>query len=103
MKELLNRPRFRNELLVVPQSTFLCDHNGEIGMDYIARYEDIQSSYEHIAERIGTPSKRLIEKNVSKHEGYENYYNDNELREMVRDFYSTDFDLLGYNKDLVLK
>lgn len=101
MKSALRTPAFRSRILVAPQSAMLCDADGKIAMDYIARYEDIQASYDHVAERIGTPSKDLIQKNASEHESSSVYYDDAELRQMVTDFYAADFDLLGYDREPV--
>lgn len=92
MKSMLDDPLFRNQILVLPQSLMLCDEDGKLAMDYIAPYEEIQASYDHIAERIGTPSKILVMKNTSKHEPYSFYYKDKELLEMVKELYALDFD-----------
>ena len=97
MKGAIRDTRFNTRLLVLPQSQMLTHADGSLGLDYVARYEDIQTAYEHICERVGIPSKVLIEKNASEHDTSSSYY-DEELRKLVTEFYSSDFDVLGYDK-----
>lgn len=96
MKEIFRSPDYRSLVLVVPQHRLIAMQDGTIGLDYVARFEDIQRSYEHICSQIGIPPKKLILKNSSEHKPFSDYY-DGELREMVNDFYRTDFEILGYD------
>lgn len=96
MKGAIRNAQFNTRLLVLPQYQMLTHSDGSMGLDYVARYEDIQSAYEHICERIGIPSKVLIEKNASEHDTSDSYY-DAELRKLVTDFYAGDFEVLGYD------
>ena len=95
MKRALSTPRFRNRILVKPQSLQLSDENGTIALDYVGRYESLQQSYDDICERIGIPSTNLERKNPSKHKPFIDYYDD-ELRRIVSDFYQDDLQTFGY-------
>lgn len=95
MKERLGYRRFRERVLVVPQSRLLTDDDGSIAVDYVGRYEKLQQSYVEICDRIGIPTSRLGRKNPSKHASYLEYY-DAELKERVADFYRDDLSLFGY-------
>lgn len=97
LKQAIRSPQFTGRILVQPQYKMLVDETNTLALDYLGRYEDIQASYDHICERIGIPSKSLIEKNASDHQSSESYYDD-ELRQLVTDFYRGDFELLGYDK-----
>jgi sulfotransferase famil protein len=96
MKAAIQNDQFRARILVAPQHRLITHHDGSIAVDYVAKYEDIQTAYEHICTRVGIPPKTLIEKNTSQHKTFDTYY-DSELRALVTDFYRTDFELLGYD------
>lgn len=96
MKQRIRFDKFRGRILAAPQHSLITDLDGSIGIDDVARYEDIQSAYDRICTCIGIPSKDLIQKNTSDHNPFDTYY-DSELRSLVTDFYRTDFELLDYD------
>ncbi len=99
MKQALQRERFRQRILAVPQSQLLLDNNGELAVDYVGRFEELQSSYDEVCRRISIPTEKLESKNRSKHNNYSTYY-DAELQQAVAEFYELDFKLFGYNPDM---
>ena len=96
MKRALSVPRFRQRVLVRPQYRQLTDEHGDLALDYVGRYEDLQSSYDEVCSRIGVPTTELGRKNPSKHRSYTSYYDD-ELRDIVGEFYADDLRLFGYD------
>ena len=99
MKQRLPRKRFQQRVLVRPQHTQLCI-DGEVALDFVGRYEELQQSFDIICERIGIPSSELGFKNTSEHTSFVDYYNDDELRQLVSDFYARDFRLFSYDLQL---
>jgi len=95
MKQAVRRPRFQQRALGRPQAHYLCDHTGEIAVDYVGRYESLQASFDHICKEIGISSSNLSRKNASEHDSYAKYY-DKELRDLVADFYRDDLRLFAY-------
>ena len=95
MKDALRRPRFRQRILVLPQTQQLTDASGQVAMDFTGRYESLQSSYDQICEQVGIPATKLPIKNASKHAGYVNYY-DEELGGMVAELYASDMRTFDY-------
>ena len=95
MKDALRRPRFRQRILVLPQTQQLTDASGQVALDFTGRYENLQSSYDQICEQVGIPATKLPIKNASKHAGYFNYY-DEELRGMVAELYASDLRTFDY-------
>ena len=100
MKRFLTFEKFRQRILVRPQSELLTDKSGEIVVDYVGRYEDLQQSYDEICERIGIPPTDLTRKNPSDHAAFTKYYDD-ELRDIVAAFYADDFRNFTYDPDSV--
>ena len=95
MKRAIGVRRFRARTLVRPQWDMLVDARGELGMDFIGRFEDLQRSFGEACRRIGIPERDLARSNATDHREYTTYYDD-ELLGLVNDFYRPDFDRLGY-------
>ena len=95
MKRALTVPRFQQRVLVIPQARLITDSDGEIALDYVGRYEDLQNCYDQICERAGIATTSLGRKNPSEHKAYADYYDD-ELTERVADFYKDDLRRFSY-------
>lgn len=95
MKERLGRPPFRERVLVRPQYQQLCVDDKRIALDYTARFEDLQSGYNEICDRLGLARTDLAKKNQSEHAAFQEYYDD-ELRSQVAEFYAEDLRLFDY-------
>ncbi len=95
MKSALMRQRFRRRALVRPQSAMLVNDAGDVGMDFVGRYERLQRSFDRVCERTGIPPTRLDRLNASHHGDYRRYY-DGALLEQVNIFYRADFDRFDY-------
>lgn len=96
MNNALDRPKFRQRILVQPQHLQLSDDAGHIALDLVGRYENLQSSYDEICERTGIPTASLPRKNVSRHAGFTSYYDDG-LRARVAEFYEQDLQQFDYD------
>lgn len=97
MKEAIRRPRFRKRALGRPQADMLIDGAGELALDYVGRYETLQESFAHICGEIGIPPSELFRTNASQHEAFASYY-DEELIELIGEFYRDDLQLFGYER-----
>ena len=95
MKEALNRPRFRERILVREQFEQLCNEEREIGIDSVCRYENLQKSLDTILGKLSLPSSSLNVLNSSEHKVYSEYY-DEELKSLVQNLYSTDIEEFNY-------
>lgn len=95
MKRALTIPRFRQRVLVRPQIEMLLDESGNLGMDYVGRYETLQQCFATICRQIGIAEVDLEQSNASEHAAYESYYDD-ELLATVTAFYRPDFEALCY-------
>ena len=95
MRAAIQRPRFRQRVLGRPQAAFLINEAGAIGVDYVGRYESLQTSFDEICQRIGIATYDLRRKNTSQHDKYQKYL-DADLRRSVADFYRDDLQLFGY-------
>lgn len=65
-------------------------------LDFVARFESLESDFTEIAKTIGLASKALPRKAQSKDRGpYDQYYSD-ELKAIVGDLYQNDISEYGY-------
>jgi hypothetical protein len=79
-----------------PQSYFLT-LNGEIAVDFVGRFENIDSDFEVVAQRLGLDN-RLDHLNSSGKKNYRDYY-DEECADVVASVYREDIALFGYHFD----
>ena len=98
MKAALNRPKFRQRVLIVPQSELLIDNNGDLVLDRLGRHERLQADFDEIAQRLGLPPTTLARRNATRHAHYFHYYDD-ELKEMVAALYGQDLARFHYQFD----
>ena len=96
MKVAMTRDQFKQRLLIRPQSMQLIDNDGELAMDYVGRYESLQTSMDQIFDHLLLPKTELAVRNSSKHADYQTYYDD-ELREQLEDFYAQDLMRFNYH------
>jgi hypothetical protein len=95
MKMALDRPAFRQRILVAPQSDLLTGANGELGVDFVGRYETLQASLDAVFEHLDLPMVELKVRNRSEHAHYREYYDDH-LRRLVAQFYAVDLQRFDY-------
>jgi len=89
--------RFRQRVLVRPQSELLTNDNGELALSFIGRYEQLDNDLNLICRELGAPFAQLNHRNVTSNKKPEIYRDIDFLRE-VETFYSDDFNLLGYDR-----
>ena len=94
MRHFVANPPWQH-ILFQPQHSFITGTGGELLADQVGRVEEMQTSYDEIAERIGIPTAELERVNSSNRWDYRNYY-DQELIDGVTSLYSRDLELFGY-------
>jgi hypothetical protein len=78
-----------------PQMEFLHDDNGDLIVDFIGRFENLENDAQVVLTRIGLPSRQLPHKQASAHGAYPGYY-DSRARDRVHALYANDIQKLGY-------
>ena len=95
MKRIIANKDNHTKILFRPQFEFVSDENGELAVDYLCHYENLQNDFDTVCERLNLPHAKLEKINVSDSEKYLGLCDD-ELKALVRDFYHRDFEIFGY-------
>lgn len=86
--------KWRCENEVRYQKDFIYSESDELLVDYVGRFENLESDFDRICSRIGI-SVSLPKLNVSNTSPYQGYYTD-ETRELVREVFASDIERFGY-------
>lgn len=77
------------------QHLFLCDANGELAVDFVGRFEQLQADFAKVTEHLKL-DLRLPHVNASRHRDYREYYDD-EIYEKVTRHWDRDIRLFDYS------
>lgn len=99
MKKMISDPKLRNHSLMLPQHLFLQEPNGNLALSFIGRYENLQKDFETVCAHLELACDPLPRINASDRRPVACDV-DRELKEMITDYYRTDFDLFGYDAEL---
>lgn len=98
--ELDNNIEFRKEILNIivfsSQYCWLMNLMGEVGVDYVGRFENLEEDFLILKEKLHRKDAKLKKHNTSNHKPYWTYYNE-ETVEIVRKIYSKD--VIAFNYD----
>ena len=79
----------------VSQTALLAGRDGRILVDFVGRYESLDSDFAFICRQIGIASAPLGHFNATAHRDHREYY-DARLARLVRDAYAEDIERFGY-------
>lgn len=98
--KLNNSLEFRKEMLkethFSSQYSWLMNSIGEIEMDYIGRFENLEEGFSVLKEKLHKEDAKLQKHNSSIHKPYWAYYNE-EMVEIVRQIYLKDVVTFDYD------
>jgi sulfotransferase famil protein len=76
------------------QKEFVTDAAGNVIVDFIGRFENLENDFAEACRRIGIAA-RLTHRNPSRHDDYRTYY-DEETRALVAEHFREDVEMFGY-------
>ena len=88
---------FKKDNLIKCQSDYLKGDKGEISMDFIGKFESLQSDWDILAQKLGIPQRKLEKTNVSVNKvTYKEYYSSRVIRKVVEEGLAEDIENFGY-------
>ena len=90
--------RFRQRILVRPQTELLVNEAGELSIDFVGRYENLQADLNSVLTHLDLPEVTLQSRNVTQNEKPTLGRDPGFLRELEK-FYANDFRLLNFARD----
>lgn len=79
-----------------PQTLFLVDESGQLMVDYVGRFESLQTDFDYVAERLQLKTWALPHSMKSSgRKRYSSYYN-RQTRKIVEQVYASDLEMFGY-------
>ncbi len=77
------------------QLDYISDNSGNILVDFIGRFENLNNDFDYVMNKIGITNYHLPHINKFKHDDYKKYYSDKDI-EKVYNMYKRDIDYFGY-------
>lgn len=77
------------------QLDYLSDEEGNVLVDFIGKFENLQLDYAHIMKQLNIPSASLQHLNKFEHKDYRSYYSDADI-EKVYNLYKRDIEYFHY-------
>jgi chondroitin 4-sulfotransferase 11 len=82
--------------MFLPQLEWITDQEGDIIVDFVGRFENLQADFDVIANRLNLQCRLLCHENRSRNStSYRSYYNE-ETRSIVGDWFRADIEFFGY-------
>jgi|SRR6056297_414861 len=80
------------------QKDFFSDGSGNIIVDFIGKFENLNDDFAYVQDRIGIAKTSLPHVNKTKHKDYRSHYSDY-CAELIAEHYKADIDFFGYRFD----
>jgi len=81
--------------LLQEQYEFITDDKGELLVDFVGRFENLENDFQTICRKIGIGERYLPHINTSKHTHYSAYYTE-KTRKAVHEAFAKDIEMFGY-------
>lgn len=78
------------------QAGFLSDENGELLVDFVGRFEQLQEDFDYVCRCVGLPKSTLPWINRTDHKHYTTYFT-SETRQYVENVYKEDLERFDYD------
>lgn len=80
----------------IPQYQFLIDSEDKMRIDFIGKFEQLESDYEKICRKLNINAK-LMRKNITKETVGKQMVVSNKSEDIIRDVYRKDFEVFNYS------
>lgn len=95
LKEFIVKEGVSDPTHVLPQMYFIKKRNGEIGLDFIGRFENLQCDFNTVCDKIGI-ERQTLPHMLKKQRKHYSFYYDDETVELIAKKYKEDIEYFGY-------
>ncbi len=95
--EWVNPKNIRRNYFMLPQVDYLCDRRGNLIVDFVGRFENLEEDFEALCSRLQV-SATLPMVNATTHPDYRSQYT-KEMADAVASAYRDDIEFFGYDFD----
>jgi hypothetical protein len=81
-----------------PQTAWLLDLRGNLAVDYVGRFEELEKSFDHICNRLHLPTVKLPHEIKGPGKDYRESF-DEQSRRLVAEFFAPEIEIFGYTFD----
>jgi len=78
------------------QINMLCDKNGQLMMDFVGRFENLNQDWDKVCKLANIPLQALTHTNQTKHRDFRDYYDQQSIK-LVADYWADEIKLFGYS------
>jgi len=86
---------YDNPKMFMPQSDWITDHEGQVLVDFICHFENLDDDFSYVCKKLGKKAVSLAHIKGSKRGNYRDYYDD-ETIEIIARWFSRDIEDFGY-------
>lgn len=94
--DYLDKDRIHEHRLFKPQYLYIFDHKEQCQVDYVGRFEDLDTAFSFISQKLNLSSD-LLHTNKSKRSSFQDYYTNPKVKEKITYLYKKDLSLLNYS------
>ncbi|MGE0084018.1 MAG: sulfotransferase family 2 domain-containing protein [Desulfococcaceae bacterium] len=91
----VNRDNVNNHYFFFPQMKYITNLKGDIGLDFLGKYENIDSDFRAICQKIGIDAVLPL-LNKTEHSHYSDYYS-SKTKDIIFKVYKDDIQMLNYD------
>lgn len=84
------------------QEIQIVDEDGALEVDFVGRFERLQQDFDAVCARLGLPPTMLARRALTRHEPFQDYYDDRR-RQVVYRHFGEDFRRFGYGTGLTIR
>jgi len=99
MKEIVKSDVLKTKMLYHPQYSFIVNKDHQLKTDFIGKFEKLDVDFQLLSEHLQFSYAKLNLRNHNAHPPYQELY-DEELRELVYEYYKKDFTTFDYSVDI---
>ena len=78
------------------QQSKITDSNGKIMVDFVGRFENLTNDFQLLSSKLKSPQLQLKHLKKTKRQKYHQYYQKDEVVQIIADKYKKDIELFEY-------